>query len=200
MRRGIALVVSAPSGAGKSTLCGMLLKEFPNVHYSISCTTRYMREGEEDGKDYYFLDKKEFERRLDRGEFAEWANVHGNFYGTPIEPVLERLSAGEDVLLDVDVQGAAQIRKNLPEAVFVFILPPSMAELERRLRKRALDDEESIARRLGNARMEIQESLWYDALILNDKLDAAYGKLRTFFMAASLSPKCNLFLVESLLG
>ena len=138
-RLGIALVISAPSGTGKTTLIKRLRKEFPNFGYSISCTTRAPREGEVDGKDYHFLSRERFVELRDQGHFAEWAEVHGNFYGTPLPPVREMLAKGQDILFDIDVQGAAQLRKNMPDARFLFILPPSMEELERRLRGRGLD-------------------------------------------------------------
>lgn len=135
-RLGIALVISAPSGTGKTTLIKRLRKEFPNFGYSISCTTRAPREGEVDGKDYHFLSRERFVELRDQGHFAEWAEVHGNFYGTPLPPVREMLAKGQDILFDIDVQGAAQLRKNMPDARFLFILPPSMEELERRLHGR----------------------------------------------------------------
>lgn len=200
MPRGIALVISAPSGSGKSTLSGMLLKEFPAFHYSVSCTTRAPRSGEEHGRDYFFISRDEFEARRARGEFAEWAEVHGNYYGTPLRPVLERLDAGVNLLFDVDVQGAAQIRLNLTGAIFVFILPPDMAELERRLRLRGLDDNESIRRRLLNAKNEVREASWYDALILNDDLSQAYQRLRAVYIAATLAPARNSRLLNGWLA
>lgn len=200
MPRGIALVISAPSGSGKSTLSGMLLKEFPDFHYSVSCTTRAPRSGEEHGRDYFFISRDEFEVRRARGEFAEWAEVHGNYYGTPLRPVLERLDAGVNLLFDVDVQGAAQIRLNLTGAIFVFILPPDMAELERRLRLRGLDDNESIRRRLLNAKNEVREASWYDALILNDDLSQAYQRLRAVYIAATLAPARNSRLLNGWLA
>lgn len=188
MAQGIALVVSAPSGAGKSTLCRMLLKEFPDFHYSISCTTRAMRENEIEGKDYYFLSRQEFEKKRASDEFAEWAYVHGHLYGTPLLPVQKSLAAGKSVLFDVDVQGAAQIKASLPQARFVFIIPPSLAELARRLRARGLDDEKEIVRRLANARGEIRQAYWYDAVIVNDCLEKAYAQLAAICTAARLSP------------
>lgn len=199
-REGIALVLSAPSGTGKTTLIKRLLAEFPHFGYSISCTTRQPRQGEEHGKDYFFLSREEFERRRAEQAFAEWAEVHGNFYGTPLAPVKEMLHQGQDVLFDIDVQGAAQLRLTLEEAAFVFILPPSMAELERRLRGRGLDDEATIQRRLTNARQEMLEARWYDALVVNDALDAAYDALRAVYLAAALTPGRNPRLVEELLS
>ena len=184
-REGIALVLSAPSGAGKTTLIKRLLAEFPHFGYSVSCTTRQPRQGEAHGKDYLFLSREDFESRRARNYFAEWAEVHGNFYGTPLEPVKDMLRQGQDVLFDIDVQGAAQLKLTLDEAVFVFILPPSMAELERRL---------------NNARREILEARWYDALVVNDDLDAAYDALRAVYLAATMAPARNPRLVEEMLA
>ena len=132
-RQGIALVLSAPSGTGKTTLVKMLREEFPRLSYSISCTTRAPREGEQDGRDYHFLSRERFLQLKDEGYFAEWAEVHGNFYGTPLAPVREMLREGKDVLFDIDVQGARQVKTSLPEAFFAFILPPSLEELRRRV-------------------------------------------------------------------
>lgn len=200
MREGIALVLSAPSGAGKTTLIKRLLREFPHFGYSVSCTTRAPREGEVDGRDYTFLARAEFERLRAANHFAEWAEVHGNLYGTPLGPTREMLRQGQDVLFDIDVQGAAQLKLSLEEARFVFILPPSLAELERRLRQRGQDDEPTIARRLGNAQREMQESRWYDALVVNDDLDVAYDALRAVYLAGTLAPGRNPRLVETLLS
>lgn len=197
---GLPLVVSAPSGAGKSTLCGMLLKDFPKLKYSVSCTTRPMRQGEVEGRDYFFMSELEFERMRDAGGFAEWAFVHGNLYGTPLEFVRQRLAAGNDLLFDVDIKGASQIRAALPGARFVFIAPPDMAELERRLRLRGKDSEESISRRLGAARAEIREALWYDAVIINDDLDKAYSELKAFYIASTLAPARNMAALNILLA
>ena len=200
MRQGIALVLSAPSGAGKTTLITRLREEFPGIGYSVSCTTRAPRAGEVDGKDYRFLSRRDFEQRRDAGEFAEWAEVHGNLYGTPLAPVEAMLNEGRDALFDIDVQGAAQLKLNLEAATFIFILPPSMAELERRLRLRGQDDEEAIERRLANARRELREAAWYDALVVNDDLDAAYDRLRAAYVAATLAPALDPRLVDTLLA
>ena len=200
MRQGIALVLSAPSGAGKTTLIRRLAAEFPGIGYSVSCTTRAPREGEVDGRDYIFLSRAAFEERRAAGDFAEWAEVHGNLYGTPLAPVREMLAQGRDILFDIDVQGAAQLRLNLEGACFIFILPPSMAELERRLRLRGQDDEAAIERRLANAQSELREAAWYDALVVNDDLDAAYDRLRAAYVAATLAPARNPRLVGDLLA
>ncbi len=199
-RKGIALVLSAPSGAGKTTLTRRLLEEFPDFGYSISCTTRAPRAGERDGRDYHFISVAEFEKRRAGGYFAEWAEVHGNYYGTPLEPVRRALDGGRDLLFDIDVQGAAQLKLTLAEAVFAFILPPGMAELENRLRKRGTDSEETIQRRLENARGEMLEARWYDAVIVNDDLDLACDRLRAVYLAATLAPSRNPGLLNAILA
>ena len=197
-REGIALVISAPSGAGKTTLIHRLCEEFPDFGYSVSCTTRQPRKGETDGKEYIFLSREEFERRRARDYFAEWAEVHGNLYGTPLAPVERMLKEGRDVIFDIDVQGSQQMKLSLSVAVFVFVLPPDMEELERRLRLRGLDDEEAIERRLARARMEMEQAGWYDALVVNDRLDTAYDALRAVYLAGTLAPARNPQLVESI--
>ncbi len=153
-----------------------------------------------DGKDYIFLSHEEFEQRRVQGYFAEWAEVHGNFYGTPLAPVKEKLHQGQDVLFDIDVQGAAQLKLSLSEATFTFILPPSLHELENRLRGRGQDDEPTIARRLVNARSEILQARWYDSVIVNDNLDQAYDTLRAVYVAAGLAPARNPHLLDEILN
>lgn len=199
-REGIALVLSAPSGAGKTTLVRKLRAEFPHIGYSVSCTTRQPRPGEQDGRDYFFLSREDFERRRAENHFAEWAEVHGNLYGTPLAPVREALRQGRDLIFDIDVQGAAQLKLTLEEAVFAFILPPGMQELENRLRGRGSDDEATIALRLANARKELLEARWYDYLVVNDNLDEAYDMLRAVYLAAALAPRRNRGLVEDVLN
>ena len=176
LRRGLPLVICAPSGAGKSTLVGRLTAEFP-MEFSISCTTRKPRGNEQDGVDYIFLDRETFIDRRGLGYFAEWAEVHGNFYGTPLKPVQDRLAQGKDMLFDIDVQGAAQLSLSLPEARFVFILPPSLDELERRLRGRGTDSGEAIEGRLIRARQEYAEADFYDYLLINDDAEQAAARL-----------------------
>ena len=197
-RLGIALVISAPSGTGKTTLIKRLRKEFPNFGYSISCTTRAPREGEVDGKDYHFLSRERFVELRDQGHFAEWAEVHGNFYGTPLPPVREMLAKGQDILFDIDVQGAAQLRKNMPDARFLFILPPSMEELERRLRGRRPGQRGSHPAPPGQCPRRDEEAPHSNALIVNDDLDTAYDHLRAAYLAATLAPHCRPGLVEAL--
>lgn len=197
-RQGLPLIVCAPSGAGKTTLIKRLREEFP-LNFSVSCTTRTPRAGEVDGRDYVFLERAEFIARRRQGYFAEWAEVHGNFYGTPLQPLRERLEKGEDMLFDIDVQGAAQLALALPAARFVFILPPSLETLAERLRHRGTDSEEAVALRLANARREIDGCHWFDAWILNDDLDRAYAELRAFYLAALLRPSLQPGLARAIL-
>ena len=187
-RSGMALVICAPSGTGKTTLIKRLTAEFPRFAYSVSCTTRAPRPGEEDGRDYHFLDAAEFIRRREEGFFAEWAEVHGNLYGTPLDAVRQLLDAGRDVLFDIDVQGAAQIRRSIPETVSIFILPPSLPELERRLRGRGTENEASIQKRLAAAGPEISEAGTFNYCVVNADLDCAWEELRAAYIAAGLSP------------
>ncbi|ABB39515.1 guanylate kinase [Oleidesulfovibrio alaskensis G20] len=198
-RSGIVLVLCAPSGTGKTTLTRRLLEEFPRFAFSVSYTTRQPRAGEEHGREYNFVDEETFIRLRDEGFFAEWAEVHGNFYGTPLEDTRQLLARGRDVLFDIDVQGAAQLRGSLKQGCYVFILPPSGAELERRLRARGTDPEDTIRRRLANARRELQQAHWFNAWIVNDNLEQAYDELRAAYLAATLSPTCRPELVDELL-
>ncbi|ADU97365.1 guanylate kinase [Thermovibrio ammonificans] len=184
--KGLLIVVSAPSGTGKTTLCHMLLKEIPTLEFSVSYTTRPPREGEVDGRDYHFVTKEQFERMIEEGDFLEWANVYGNLYGTSKSQVLKALEEGRDILLDIDTQGALQVKKNFPEAVLIFILPPSLEELERRLRKRGTDPEEVIERRLKTAREELKKALCYDYLVVNDELEKAFDQLKGIITAEKL--------------
>jgi guanylate kinase len=176
-RRGALFVVSAPSGAGKTTLCREARLRLPDLGYSVSYTTRAPRPGEIDGTDFHFVTADGFHALRDRGEFAEWAEVHGNLYGTRARVLEETLAGGHDILLDIDTQGAATLRRRYPEAVLVFIVAPSMAELEQRLRERRSDAEREIARRLRRAREEI--ALWrhYDYLVVNRELKEASEQL-----------------------
>ncbi len=182
-REGILFVVSAPSGAGKTSLCRELIDTFPEIRQSVSFTTRSMRVGERDGVDYHFVDHPTFERMKDNKQFAEWAEVHGYFYGTALETLEMASDQGVDLLLDIDYQGAAQLKKNCKHGVFVFILPPDLTELERRLRCRGTDTEEVINRRLHVAREEISQAVWYDYLVVNDDLTSAVDKIKSIVIA-----------------
>lgn len=166
----MVFIISAPSGSGKSTLVRMLLESLDGLDFSISYTTRPPREGEKDGEDYHFVSRDEFLAMRDHGELLEWAEVFGCFYGTACEALELAGQRGRDLVLDIDVQGAAQLKKRLPEAVTVFILPPSRSELEHRLRGRSLDDEMVMARRLRDASQEIRNYSAYDYIVVNDRL------------------------------
>lgn len=198
-RSGIALVICAPSGTGKTTLTKRLIAEFPRFAFSVSCTTRRPRAGERHGEDYEFLSVDEFLRRRDAGFFAEWAEVHGNYYGTPLESTRELLAGGRDVLFDIDVQGAAQLRRTIPGARLVFILPPSRAELERRLRTRGTESEESFNKRLAMAERELSQAHWFNLWIVNDDIEQAWQELRAAYLAATLSPVCRPGFLNALL-
>lgn len=191
--RSLLIVVSAPSGGGKTTLCERLMAEFHQMVYSVSCTTRAPRDGEQDGTDYYFISESEFRRRVDAGEFLEHANVHGHLYGTLRRYVERGFASGRDVLMDIDVQGAAQIRDRLNALpvtdplrrgfVDVFIAPPSLEVLRKRLLLRGKDADDVIERRLRQAENELQRWPEYRYLIVNDRLDASYDSLRAIIVA-----------------
>lgn len=186
-RRGLLFVISSPSGAGKTTLSNRLRQAHEDLTLSVSATTRSPRSGEIDGQDYYFLDRDAFERRREQGWFYEWATVHGNLYGTPRQPVLDILDNGEDVLLDIDWQGAQQlVQQPDSDVVSVFILPPSMAELRRRLQGRAQDPDGVIKRRLYGAAEEITHWPEYDYVLVNDDVDATALSLDAILRAERL--------------
>lgn len=180
------IVVSGPSGVGKTVLCRRLLDSLPNLVRSVSATTRAMRPGEEDGVSYFFWDEKRFAQERDGGGLLEWARVHGHHYGTPRAWLEEQLSAGLSVVLNIDVQGAAQIRRSDPRALLIFVLPPSMEELGRRLRGRRTDTEAEIRRRLRTAAEELARLPEYDTLVVNDSLETATEDLVSIVRAERL--------------
>lgn len=186
VRTGTLFVVSAPSGAGKTTLCRKLLKKDNSLRLSVSYTTRQPRKGETNGVDYSFITKPRFLKMVERGEFAEWAVVHGNLYGTSLKRLRQMTRAGHDILLDIDIRGALQIRKNYANAVFIFILPPSLKVLRERLLKRGTDRKDVIAQRLDNAKAEIAYYKDYDYVIINDDLDRAYRELESVIITMRL--------------
>ena len=176
-KKGTLFVISAPSGAGKTTLIGQVLKQFPQLSYSISHTTRKPRKGETHGRDYFFIDEKEFQTLILQDQWIEWAQVHGNFYGTSKAFVTQKLAAGENILLDIDVQGARQIMNSELGLVSIFILPPSMEVLLQRLESRGTDSPSVISRRMENARWEMDQQGAYDHVIVNDDIDQAVADL-----------------------
>lgn len=186
-RRGVLLILSSPSGAGKSTLTRNLIEQDHGIKLSVSVTTRARRGSEIDGVHYRFIARDDFLEMRERGDLLEWAEVHGNFYGTPRKPVEQALAAGEDMMFDIDWQGTKQIVEKMREdVVSVFILPPSMSELRNRLERRAEDSPEVIARRLANAREEIAQWQAYDYVLINDDLQRTFGELRAILDAERL--------------
>lgn len=197
----LLLILSSPSGAGKTTLTRMLLEQCPELRFSVSHTTRAPRGNEVDGRDYHFVDRGRFIELVAQGVFLEWAEVHGNLYGTSkAEIERARATAGcTGMIFDIDYQGARQIKAAVPGAVSVFILPPSLAELERRLRGRGTEDDETRSRRLDNARMEIEHYAIFDYVILNDELDRAYTDLRSIVFAERCRRERHARLCEHIL-
>ena len=201
---GRIFVVAGPSGAGKTTLESRLLKEFPEISYSVSATTRPPRPGEVHGRDYFFVDRDEFDRMIEAGELAEWAEFYGNRYGTPLAPLKEAVGAGHDLLIDVEVDGLAQLRRNLGQAIYVLVLPPSARELTKRLTGRSAKDQttgpEQIKTRLQRAGYELgrmaelidrynpERRAGGDFIIVNDDLETAYDQLRAVVLASRLAP------------
>jgi guanylate kinase len=181
MKRGHLYVIAAPSGAGKTSLLRAVMQRRPGVEFSVSCTTRKPRPGEVDGRDYHFIGRSDFERLVDAGEFVEHANVFGNLYGTRLSVVESALDEGRDLILEIDWQGAKQVRERLPEAVQIFILPPSRAELERRLRGRGSDSDEVIARRLAESALEMSHWRDFDYVIVNRDFEEAAAELEAIF-------------------
>lgn len=183
MPHGLLVVLSGPSGAGKGTVCQLLRRRNPALAYSISVTTRAPRSGERDGVSYFFLSQEEFEAKRAAGELLEWAEVYGHYYGTPRSYVLEKLAGGEDVLLEIDTQGAMQVKANYPTGVFIFLAPPSLTELAARITRRGTESEEERARRLAAAGREIAQLRAYDYLVINDQVERAVTQVEAILAA-----------------
>jgi len=196
----LLLIVSSPSGAGKTTLCNRLRSEFADLRFSVSHTTRKPRRNEVDGREYHFTDKATFTRMIEARAFAEWAHVHGNLYGTSLSEIESARKTTKGVLFDVDYQGARQIKARMPEAVCVFILPPSLAELERRLRGRGTEDEPTTLRRLQAAKGEIEHYGFFDYVVVNDDLQRAYDNLRAVVFAERCKRQRHALRCEELLA
>jgi guanylate kinase len=182
-REGLTIILSAPSGAGKTSLCRELFKIFPDIKESVSFTTRKPRPGEVDGEAYHFVSNEAFTRMVAEDAFAEWAMVHGNMYGTALSTLEEARKKGVDLVLDIDCQGALKLKEQFDGGIYIFILPPSMAELRRRLESRSSDVQEVIDRRILRAADEIRESRWYDYIIINDNFEVACNELSAIVIA-----------------
>jgi guanylate kinase len=181
--KGNLFIISSPSGGGKGTLIRRVLENVPNIGYSVSFTTRAPREGEIDGKHYNFISQQEFENLIGKGEFLEYAEVHGNMYGTALTQINRETGEGRDIILEIDVQGAAWVRKRAPEAVSIFILPPSFAVLKARLEARATEDLEDLKLRLANSRGEVERYTEFDYVIINDEIEKASLEIQAVILA-----------------
>ncbi|MBN1547815.1 MAG: guanylate kinase [Syntrophaceae bacterium] len=180
---GIFIVISAPSGTGKTSICREMFRMFPNLRFSVSYTTRRPRPNEIDGQDYHFISEREFLEGIERGEFAEWTENYGNYYGTSKKTMMTFLEQGCDLILDVESAGAKALKENFSPGVFIFIMPPSLEELKVRLRKRGSESDDALERRLRNALNEIKEIGLYDYVIFNDNLEAAVDRFRSIYVA-----------------
>lgn len=185
-KRGSLIVVSGPSGAGKGTLCKRLLELNPNVSLSVSATTRAMREGEKDGVHYYFISTEDFVSMIEKGELIEYSHHFENYYGTPKDRVLEQLEAGRDVILEIDVNGGAQVKEEYPEAILVFIAPPSLIELKKRIEARGTETEEKIKIRMHRVWTELEQMMKYDYIIVNEEVEEASLELDAVVRTGSL--------------
>ena len=188
-RRGILFIVSAPSGTGKTTLCKQIATSVPGLWHSVSVTTRKPRVGEEGGREYFFVEEKTFQDMVARHEFLEYAHVYGNWYGTPRKALMDKMDQGIDVLMEIDVQGALQIKKKIEDAVYIFILPPSMDALRLRLESRASDSPEEILRRLQKVKEEVWSFREYYYIVRNDDLTQSLRELQCIFLAERLKTK-----------
>lgn len=198
LQQGLLLVVSGPSGAGKGTICGLLREQMPQLGYSISATTRQPRVGEENGKNYFFKTVEEFREMISQEQLLEYAEVYGNYYGTPKQFVMNQLDAGKDVLLEIDIQGALQVKKHFPKGVFVFIVPPSLEILAKRLRGRGTDAEDVIKRRLSSAVAELGYASEYDYVLINDVAEDEAAKLLSIMKAERNRAERKLSVVEAI--
>ena len=196
MNKGTLMVVSGFSGTGKGTVLAQVFQRRPDVYFSVSFTTRSPREGEREGVDYHFITRQAFEERIQRGEFLEYAEYVGNFYGTPKKYVDAAMNEGKDVILDIEVQGAIQVTSKRPDTVRIFIAPPSWSELERRLTERGTDTEEKIQKRLLRAKVEFQTAHTYDYFVINDTVENAVEELNAIMTAEHCKPKERMEIIS----
>ncbi len=198
-RKGNLIVVSGPSGAGKGTICQEMFRQHSDLQYSISATTRAPRSGEVDGVNYLFVAKAHFEAMIEQDDLLEWAEVYGNYYGTPRSYVLEMMASGKDVVLEIDTQGALQVKKKFPEGIFIYIVPPSLEELSKRIYNRGTDAPDVIERRLSCAKEELICASEYNYVVVNDQLDQAVEKVRAIIVAERCRVQRNLDVVDEVL-
>lgn len=196
---GLLIVLSGPSGAGKGTLCHELLGQVPNIQYSVSATSRNPRPGEVEGKDYFFLTSEDFLAMIGEGDLLEWAEFCGNYYGTPRFAVEQAIQSGKDVILEIEIQGALQIKERFPQGVFIFIVPPSMDVLSERIHKRGTESEEVIQKRLATAVHELEYITEYDYVVVNDEVPAAVDKLKSILVAEKCRVKRKPFVFKGAL-
>ena len=195
---GILLLLSGPSGAGKGTICKALLEKRPDMAYSVSCTTRAPRKGEIDGKSYFFKTREEFEKMIANDGFLEHADVYGNYYGTPKAYVLDQVAQGKDIILEIDPQGALQVKRNYPNGVFVFIVPPSLTELSKRIYKRGTDAVDVIKKRLSSATAELAYASRYDYIVVNDEVERATTKVNNIVSTEHLRAGRTYYIVDEI--
>lgn len=198
-KQGILIVLSGPSGAGKGTICQELLRSYPELNYSISATTRSPRVGEQNGINYWFVSREEFHSMIKNDQLLEWAEVYGNFYGTPCQHISELLNSGKDVVLEIDTQGATQIKKKFPQGVCIYIVPPSLDELAKRIYKRGTDSLENIKTRLGSANNELTYVHNYDYVVVNDEVQVATKKIAAIIAAEKCQVVRNINTIEKIL-
>jgi len=199
-KQGILIVLSGPSGAGKGTICQELLRSYPELNYSISATTRAPREGEQNGVNYWFTSHEEFQKLIKNDQLLEWAEVYGNFYGTPCHQIAALLNCGKDVVLEIDTQGATQIKKKFPQGVCIYIAPPSLDELAKRIHKRGTDSLENIKTRLSSANVELKYVYNYDYVVVNDEVPSATKKIAAIIIAEKCQVVRNISIIESILS
>jgi len=199
-KQGILIVLSGPSGAGKGTICQELLRSYPELNYSISATTRAPREGEQNGVNYWFTSHEEFQKLIKNDQLLEWAEVYGNFYGTPCHQIAALLNCGKDVVLEIDTQGATQIKKKFPQGVCIYIAPPSLDELAKRIHKRGTDSLENIKTRLSSANVELKYVYNYDYVVVNDEVPSATKKIAAIIIAEKCQVVRNVSIIESILS